>query len=47
MRDPVKGQLAKGGNNQIPAQRGVQVLADLRRPTTDGKECDILFGKTP
>jgi GST-like protein len=27
-------------------QRGVQVLADLRRPLTGDKERDTLFGKT-
>ena len=27
-------------------QRGVQVLADLRRPITDDKACEVLFGKT-
>jgi GSH-dependent disulfide-bond oxidoreductase len=32
---------------QRPAvQRGVQVLADLRKPLTDDKTRDILFGKT-
>jgi GST-like protein len=27
-------------------QRGVQVLADLRKPLTDEKAKDVLFGKT-
>lgn len=27
-------------------QRGVQVLADLRRPITDDKAREVLFGKT-
>jgi GST-like protein len=36
--------------NEIAArpavQRGVQVLADLRRPITDDKAREVLFGKT-
>ena len=32
---------------QRPAvQRGVQVLADRRRPITDDKAREVLFGKT-
>jgi len=35
------------GIEERPAvQRGVQVLADLRKPITDDKARDILFGKT-